>query len=310
MHKRVLIASSSLLALPAFESLKKKPGIDVVGLLSTPNRPKGRHGTPSPNELVENLADRQVQIWKPKDATDLMGVLESVRPDLVVVIAYGRLIKNAALEKVPLGWINLHFSLLPQYRGAAPVQRAILNGDDQFGVTVFRIDEGMDTGPVLVRERVEVESQWNASEILSHLAHVGVAAVDRGIDSLLAGDQGIPQSGPSSLAPKIDKKELRLDLRGGDEKVMRQIRAFTHTPGLWFTYRGRRHILTEAKRGAVQIDQGHLANLGGRAFIGTGGLSVEVVSVIPEGRREVSGGDWVRGLHFADGEVSNDGVDL
>lgn len=309
MVKKVLLASSSLLALPTYRALQSRSDLQIVGILSTPDRPKGRHGTPSPNELVEFLQGADAPIWKPDTAAEILATVRETKPDLVIVIAYGRLIRREALESVPLGWINLHFSLLPKFRGAAPVQRAILAGDENFGVTVFKLDEGMDTGPILVRRRVEVSAEMVASEILQRLAEEGSISVLEAVDSLLAGGSSETQTGESSLAPKISKHELRLDLNRSRLEVLRQVRAFTKVPGLWFSYKGRRHRVTAAKGSDQSISLAHIAHIDGSAVIGIKEGSLEILTIVPEGKREMSGSEWVRGLHLAEGAVSEDGID-
>ena len=309
MSKRVLLASSSLLALPTLHALKMRSDLEVVGILSTPDRPKGRHGTPSPNELVEHLSTDVLEIWKPNTPSEILNALDQAKPDLVVVIAYGRLIRREALEKVPLGWINLHFSLLPKFRGAAPVQRAILAGEDGFGVTVFKLDEGMDTGPTLVRQPVAISKDATSSEILQSLSEDGVISVLQAIDRLLKGDSPEEQSGEYSLAPKISKDELRLDLDRSHVEILRQIRAFTKAPGVWFTYKGKRHRVTSARGSSTRVPLARLASIDGNAHLGTKGGSVEILAIVPEGKREMAGGDWIRGLHLSDSGVSEDCVD-
>ena len=308
MSKRVLLASSSLLSLPTFHALKIRSDLEVVGILSTPDRPKGRHGTPSPNELVENLSSSRFDLWKPDTHSEILNSLDEAKPDLVVVIAYGRLIRKEALESVPLGWINLHFSLLPKFRGAAPVQRAILAGEDSFGVTVFKLDEGMDTGPILVRQPVVISKDATSSEILQRLSEDGAISVLQSIDRLLKGESPEDQSGESSLAPRISKEELRLDLDRSHVEILRQIRAFTKTPGVWFTYKGKRHRVTSARGSSTRVPLARLASIDGNAHLGTKDGSVEILAIVPEGKREMAGRDWIRGLHLSDGGVSEDSV--
>ena len=303
MRKRFLVASSSLLALPTLERLKRREDLEFLGLLTTPDRPKGRHGTPTPNELATALTAEPISIFKPTDETSMDGLLDELRPDLVVVIAYGRLIRKAALSKVPLGWINLHFSLLPAYRGAAPVQRALLAKEKIFGVTVFKLDEGMDTGPVIRQEKVTVEPRTAATDLLALMAEQGSEVISLAIDDLVAGREPYPQNGPSSLAPKIEKSELRLDLERNDEDLLAQILAFTRRPGVWFLLRGKRHIITKAKISPHNIPRGCISLLNNQALLGTSGLALEIERIIPEGRREMSGVEWLRGLRINDGDL-------
>lgn len=302
MKKRVLIASSSLLALPTFERLRERGDLDLLGLITTPDRAKGRHATPSPNELAASPVIQTLPIFKPADESSLNGFLDELEPDLIVVIAYGRLIRQSALDKVPLGWINLHFSLLPAYRGAAPVQRSLLAREERFGITVFKLDEGMDTGPIIRQERIDVAPGTNATDLLSEMAARGSDLITLAIDDLVAGLEPHPQSGPPSMAPKIAKPELRLNLDLEVEDLFAQIMAFTERPGVWFLLRGKRHIITRAKLSAEIVSPGCIGLIHNQALLGTGGRAIEIERIIPEGRREMSGVEWLRGLRLNEGD--------
>lgn len=309
MKKRVLLASSSLLSLPTYRALLGRSDLEVAGILSTPDRPKGRHGTPSPNELVDHLSSSDMQIWKPDTSSQILAAIDEIMPDLVIVIAYGRLIRRESLEAVPLGWINLHFSLLPRFRGAAPVQRAILAGDEDFGVTVFKLDEGMDTGPILVQRRVEIGEELVASEILPRLAEEGSVSILQAVDLLLEGRSPLSQSGESSLAPKINKEELRLNLSLNQVDLMRQVRAFTRAPGVWFIHKGKRHRVTSAIGSKQEVPLGRFAQVNGEAFLGTREGSLKILTIVPEGKREMTGGEWIRGLQLLEGATSDEGIE-
>lgn len=308
-RKRILLASSSLLALPTLQVLQTRSDLDLRGILTTPDKAKGRSGTPTPNELVQALTSYSLPIYKPEDEFALLELIDRIKPDLVMVIAYGRMIRRTALERVPLGWFNLHFSLLPRYRGAAPVQRALLDGGNDFGVTIFRIDEGMDTGPIFEQKSMEFSEESSATQILERLAVEGAGLIPALLTRIDRGDHGMAQQGPHSMAPKITKEQCRLNLDMDDEKVFNQLRALTERPGVWFLLNGRRHIITEARPTLEQVPLGYLSIRGGRALIGTSGRAVEVVTVVPEGKRRMSGVEWLRGRKLREGETSEDGID-
>jgi methionyl-tRNA formyltransferase len=302
MKLRVLLASSSNLALPLLRELERDPRIELLGVLSTPDKPKGRHGTPSPNELGLSLQSLGVPLWKPVTESELEGLIRSIAPDLVIVIAYGKLIKRSLIDSVPRGWINLHFSNLPSYRGAAPVQRALLHGEKDFGYSFFQIDEGMDTGPVYLQGGFMPEETSPATEILDELAARGASSLPEVISMILSGEKPVKQRGVSSLAPKISKEELRLESGIGVEGMLRQIRAFTRKPGVWFELSGRRCIITSARRSGDIRASASISFIEGRALVGCGDGSIEILRIKPEGKSEMSGADWLRGLHLSPGD--------
>lgn len=302
MKLRVLLASSSHLALPLLKVLEADSRMDFIGLLSTPDRSKGRHGTPSPNELVTSLSSRNIRIWTPETHEDLLDVVTTIQPDLVFVIAYGRLISRELIDAVPRGWINLHFSSLPSFRGAAPVQRSILAGEERFGFTYFRIDEGMDSGPIYLQQDYLPSKTASATEILEELAEMGSSALSEVVSMVMSEHDPWNQSGTPTFAPKISKNELKLDTQATADTMLRQIRAFTKSPGVWFELNGRRCIITSATFAEVAVASDSIAFIDNRALLGSGERSIEILRIKPEGKREMSGLEWLRGLHFAPGE--------
>lgn len=305
MKLRVLLASSSLLAKPLLNALNSDARVEMLGLLSTPDRPKGRHGTPTPNELVSDLAGTGIEIWRPKDQREIFELVRQQTPDLVIVIAYGKLIKAEAISLVRHGWINLHFSLLPAYRGAAPVQRSLLQGDEVFGLTFFKIDEGLDTGPIYLQEKVDFPDDLPATDILGELSKRASHRLADLISMIINGNEPTVQQGDASLAPKIEKNELALNLLANGDEMFKQIRAFTRKPGVWFLYAGKRCIITSGQKSSIAVEPGRIAFHEGRALLGAGRSSIEIVSMVPEGKREMSGPDWIRGMRFVDGESRN-----
>lgn len=305
---RVALASSSRLSLPTIEMLRRKADIEFLGLLTTPDRPKGRSGTSTPNELAEILAPSGLSIWKPSSNDEIHRWIKSVRPDLVVVIAYGRLITKETIEEVPNGWINLHFSLLPAYRGAAPVQRAILAGEREFGLTVFRIDQGMDTGPIYRQDIMMMHQNLPATDLLEALSGHGSELIEATLQDIANNVQPRAQEGTPSHAPKIEKSELHLDLSKAGDLVLRQFLAFTRKPGVWFTFNGKRHVVTSVAPSSEILPVGRIGVRKGRALIGTNEHAIEILSLIPEGRKEMTGMEWARGLRIGEDELSQEEI--
>jgi methionyl-tRNA formyltransferase len=305
---RVVVASSSPLALPTIEMLQRKASIELLGLLTTPDRPKGRSGKSTPNELAELIAPVGMKIWKPSSHEEIDEWIRHVQPDLVVVISYGRLITKQAIESVPHGWINLHFSLLPAYRGAAPVQRAILAGEPDFGLTVFQIDTGMDTGPIYRQEITQVEQNLPATQILETLSLAGAALIEATLQDVQNDVQPKAQEGSPSLAPKIQKAELHLDLSKSGDLVLRQFLAFTKRPGVWFSFNGKRHVVTSVAPSNDRVPVGRIGVRNNRVFLGTRDNAIEILTLIPEGRKEMTGIEWARGLRIGEDELSHEEI--
>lgn len=300
---RVAFASSSLLALPSVDFVASLSSVEVVGFISTPDRPKGRSGRPTSNEFARSIEERGHQVFKPNSDRELLEVLDSLKPNLVIVIAYGRMIKGEALSRPDLGWVNLHFSLLPAFRGAAPVQRTLIAGVEDFGFTIFKIDEGMDTGPYFVRESVEVGKDDCATEILDQLAKIAAASFESVILDLVSSRLPQRQIGDISIAPKIMKEELSLDLTGDGKELFQRIRGLTRKPGPWFFFRGKRIVINKARLVDDQVKPLNFSIDDGRLLLGLNGLTLSLDSLTPEGRREMTGIEFAHGLRLAENHL-------
>lgn len=300
---RVAIASSSPLALPTVEKVSVLSEVNLVGFISNPDRPKGRSGRPTANEFAEAISKRELPVHKPESDEELNDAIASLKPDLVIVIAYGRIVKRDALQMPKFGWVNLHFSMLPAFRGAAPVQRTLMAGSRDFGFTIFRLDEGMDTGPFFVREKVEMNSSLCATEVLEHLAGVAADRFEQVIGDLLNSRSPQEQRGDGSLAPKIRKEELFLDLSGDGRELFQRIQGLTRKPGPWFRYEDKRIVINKAVVAEEEVVPLHFMAKGDRFLLGLNGLTIELISLTPEGRREMNGIDFARGSRLPDGQL-------
>jgi methionyl-tRNA formyltransferase len=283
---------------------------EVVAVVTRPDRPRDRRGgTPQPSPVKQAAQAAGLPVLEPPGGRDpeLPGRLAALEADIGVSCAFGYLLPDPVLAAFPRGIINLHFSLLPAYRGAAPVQRALLDGVEVTGVTTFVIDAGMDTGPLLLAAEVPVQDGEDAGALTMRLAEVGARLTVETLDALEAG-QVAPRPQPAegvSLAPKVTAEEARLDFARPAGWLADAVRAFTPAPGAWTTHRGRRLKITRADPAdaLTGLDPGRLAaGPDGRLLVGTGDGVLELVEVRPEGRRAMSGAEFARGARLGPDE--------
>ena len=256
--------------------------------------------TPSP------VAERAAELGLPVLPATRLGSAETAaiaaaEPDLGVIVAYGGLVRSPLLETPRFGWINVHFSLLPRWRGAAPVQRAVIAGDDVTGVSVFRLDAGLDTGPLFAQRSTSIGALETAGNLLERLARIGADVLAGVVDDIAAGTAvAEPQSGAATLAPKLELVDGRIDWSEDAGSVLARIRGVTPEPGAFTDVAGAgtRLKVLEAAQGyeAASLAPGVLLALGGRVLVGTGDRPVELVTVLPAGRARMPAAAWARGL--------------
>ena len=236
----------------------------------------------------------------PREA-DFQQRLREIAPDCCPVVAYGALVPRPVLDVPRLGWVNLHFSLLPAWRGAAPVQHALLAGDDTTGASVFLLEEGLDTGPVYGVLTEVVRPTDTSADLLERLATAGAGLLVRVLDGLEAGAlQAVPQPADGvSLAPKITVDDARVDWSAPALRVDRLVRACTPAPGAWTTLRGKRVKLGPVTVTDQQLPPGVLDG----DLVGTATTAVRLGEVRPEGKGAMRAADWVRGLRLEPGEA-------
>ncbi|HYN19248.1 MAG TPA: methionyl-tRNA formyltransferase [Actinomycetes bacterium] len=312
---RVVYLGTPAAAVPPLEALLAS-GHQVVVVVTRPDRPRDRRsGTPLPSPVKQVAQAAGVPVLEPPGGRDpeLPGRLAGSGADIGVACAFGYLLPDPVLAALPRGIVNLHFSLLPAYRGAAPVQRALLDGVEVTGVTTFVIDAGMDTGPMLLAAEVRVHPEEDAGALTARLAEVGAQLVLETLDALESG-QVEPRAQPEagvSLAPKVRPEEAKLDFTRPATWLANAVRAFTPAPGAWTTHRGRRLKVSRAAlagpggpgEGTGQLDPGRLAvDPGGRLLVGTADSALELVELRPEGRKAMSGAEFARGARLGPDE--------
>ncbi|HEX8861206.1 MAG TPA: methionyl-tRNA formyltransferase, partial [Actinomycetes bacterium] len=231
-------------AVAPLEALLASERHQVVAVVTRPDKPRDRRGgAPAPSPVKRVAVQVGIPVLQPRGGRDpeFPAALAATGADIGVSCAFGYLLPPAVLAALPRGIINLHFSLLPAYRGAAPVQRALLDGVERTGVCTFQIDEGMDTGPLLGCREMAVLDGDDAGSLTARLAEVGADLVLETLDGLQAGTlRARPQPAGGGLAPKVDPAEARLDFKEPVRRLVAAVRAFTPSPGAWTTFRGRR----------------------------------------------------------------------
>lgn len=299
---KVLFAGTPEVAVPSLEALVSA-GFDVVGVLTREDAPVGRKKIMTPSVVAQRAEDLGLKVIKANRFNEaLADQLKALAPDVAAVVAFGVILPKYALDIPQHGWINLHFSLLPAWRGAAPVQHAIMNGDDITGASTFRIDEGLDTGGVLGTLTEEIRPEDTSGELLGRLAQSGAVLLTQTLSGLDAGAlTAVPQQGDVSLAPKISLDDARIDWNAPALVIRRRINGVTPAPGAWTTLDGQRFKIAETfpapdvrelEPGVVLIEGGKKP----RAVVGTGSYGLELVTVQPPGKKMMAAADWARGL--------------
>jgi methionyl-tRNA formyltransferase len=274
----------------------------VAAVVTRPDRPAGRGQKPRPSPVKLLARSRGIEVIEPAkpSAPEFIAALRALAPDVVVVVAYGRLLPDAVLGIPPHGCINAHPSLLPHLRGAAPIERAILRGDQETGVTIMRINERMDAGDVLMAERVPIGARTDAAALRDALASVAARLLVSALDALAAGRAAFAPQDESlaTYAPPLSTEEARIDWAQPAVVLDRAIRAFHPAPGAFTFDRGRRLKIRSAlaRPGPAEGEPGTVLELAGDGMLvacGEGALLVETVQ--PEGRRPMSAAEYARG---------------
>jgi len=299
---RLVFFGTPEFAVPSLRALREE-GFDVAAVVTQPDRPKGRHHAhlvPSPVK-VEALEEKLpvLQPARPNEP-EFLNQLQELRPDLGVVVGYGHILKPALFDLPPKGMINVHASLLPKLRGAAPIEHAILNGMEETGVSIMQLDTGMDKGPVFLRVFTPIAADENAGELTTRLAELGALALIEAL-SLIA--SGAAESEPqdeslASYAHKLTPELARIQWDHSAEMVSRQVRALDPRVGARTTLRGRM-VKLFGPRPADEWEEherpGGIIETSPALVVATGSGALQFLDVQPEGRSRMAAADWIRG---------------
>ena len=296
---RIIFMGSPQFAVPSLDALVQD-GQEVVAVYCQPPRPAGRGKSERKTAVQERAEELRIEVRTPRTLRD-EGEQErfrELRADLAIVAAYGLILPKAILEAPPRGCINVHASLLPRWRGAAPVQRAILAGDEWTGVTIMKMDEGLDTGPMLLKRELRIDRK-NAGQVTKELAGLGADALIEWLNR-----PTLPQAQPENgvtYASKIDKAEARLDWTRPAVELERQVRAFNPVPGAWFEASGERLKLLEAEIGEGSGIPGEV--LDEHLTIASGSGTIRPTTIQRAGRGPMSTEELLRGFRLPKGSV-------
>ena len=308
---RIVFCGTPEFAVPSLRRLAAEPGISVEAVITQPDRPRGRGQRVSGSAVKEAALAADLHVYQPEKikSDSAQDFLKRVAPDAVIIIAYGQIVPARLLTIPRLGWLNLHASLLPRYRGAAPIHWAIANGETVTGLTTMQIDAGMDTGPILQQRELEIGPAETAPELAARMSEIGANLV---VESLLRFDRGEispqPQDSQKASYAKILKKEDgQIDWALNAKQIYNRMRGFTFWPGSYATFRGQTCHLwgrpaTRGAAGAI-VTPGEIVPSTKEIYIVCGeGTCIRLEALQIEGRKKLSSREFANGARLATGE--------
>jgi len=298
---RLGVAATPEVALPTLNWLQSS-GHALVRVISQPDKPSGRGQEMHSSPVSQWAKANSIELNNPATVAEIDNALSDL--DLLITIGYGRILPAQTLSIPMHGCINLHFSLLPKFRGAAPVQRAIESGESESGVTVFALDPGMDTGPIYTSITVPIEPTMRSFELLEKLSVIGVTAIEDALIAIESGIAPVAQTGQASIASKITREEAALDWNASSKTLHNKIRAFYPQPQAWTNFRGQPLKISSAKISGsdIKLEPGELRVVENECLIGTGDACLVLEKLTPAGKKEMSALDWSRGARFESSE--------
>ncbi|KAB1989522.1 methionyl-tRNA formyltransferase [Streptomyces triticiradicis] len=305
---KLVFAGTPEVAVPALDALIASGRHEVAAVVTRPDAPagRGRHLVASPvAKRAEEAGIEVLKPLKPRDE-DFLARLREIAPDCCPVVAYGALLPRVALDIPSQGWVNLHFSLLPAWRGAAPVQHAIMAGDEITGATTFLIEEGLDSGPVYGTVTEEIRPTDTSGDLLTRLAFAGSGLLAATMDGIEDGTlKAVPQPADGiSTASKITVEDAHIDWAAPALRVDRMVRGCTPAPGAWTVFRAERLKLIQVATVPDRTDlaPGELSVAKNNVYVGTGSYAVELLWVQAQGKKPMRAADWARGVRIPSGE--------
>jgi methionyl-tRNA formyltransferase len=302
---RLAVAATPQVAIPTLEYFLTSEH-ELVRIFTTTDKQAGRGRSLTASEVAHWAEARGIECLKVERSSEMLAHLDDV--DCVVTIAFGILLPPEVLDMPTHGFINLHFSILPAWRGAAPVQRAIEYGDNHLGISVFKLDPGMDTGPIYAQKSFLRDPQMRSKEALDFLAGEGVSLIAKTLEDILKGIEPVVQASEGvSQAKKLSKAEALIDWNFSNEVIHRKISAFYPNPIAYTSFRGESLKITRS-RIPLDLSSNPVPSAGewviekDRVLIGTGQSPLEILQLIPQGKSEMSASDWARGARINPGE--------
>ena len=301
---RVVFAGTPEVALPALDAVAASDH-ELVGVVTRPDAPAGRGRKLVASPVAQRAEELGLPVLKPDHPRDpdFQEALRALVPDCCPVVAYGAMLPQSALDIPPLGWVNLHFSVLPAWRGAAPVQHAIWAGDEVSGATTFRIVKELDAGPTFGLMTETIRPRDTAGDLLGRLAEGGSGLLVATLDGIEDGSLEAREQHPEglSLAPKITVEDARIDWSEHAVAIDRRIRACAPFPGAWSTHEGERIKIGPVTPVDVDLAPGVLEVTRTAVLVGAGTFAVQLGEVKANGRKQMLAADWARGVRLEPG---------
>ena len=296
---KILVASTSLIARPLASALKHNQNHELVGIVTSQDKAVGRGLSVTSNPLAVWAKEEEIEVFKPENMDDFELLITTSKVDLIITISYGQIITPRLLSLPKFGWLNVHFSVLPKFRGAAPVQRAILSGDETTGVSVFELDQGLDTGAVYKVLEVPLKADATTEDVLIELSELGAGLAVETLSMISKGLLPTPQSEVGvSYAAKFNKADGQIIWDSPSEHIYNLYRALHNNPGV-LTMLGELRLKIERlkptivnktlKCGEVLIDTEML-------IVGTASGAIEILNLTPAGRVSMTASEFIRGL--------------
>lgn len=294
---RIVFMGTPDFAVPTLERLIEKH--EVVGVFTQPDKPKGRHMTLTPSDVKVCATNHNIPVFQPESLKhgEAMPILEDLKPDVIVVAAYGQILKSDVLDFPKYGCINAHGSILPKYRGAAPIQRAVIDGEAESGVTSMKMGEGLDTGDMLITKKVTIGENETAGELFDRLAALAADVIEETLDNI---ESIVPQKQDDSLstyAKMLSRDDCPIDWSKDAQTIHNQIRGLNPWPTATTTLNSvvfKIHMshLTQTKSdkapGTITVDKDKL-------FVATGDKELEIIEIQPQGGKRMPVADYLRG---------------
>lgn len=309
---RIVFCGTPEFGVPTLQALVANPKFSVEAVVTQPDRPRGRGQQVSASPVKEAAAAAGARIYQPESVKtdEARDFFTETKPEAAVIIAYGQIIPRRLLEIPRLGWLNLHASLLPKYRGAAPIAWAIINGESKTGLTTMRLDPGLDTGPILMQREIEIGSDETAPELAARMAEMGALLVVESLVKLERGEiEPIPQDASrASYAPILTKEHGRIDWGQTAAEIYNRVRGLAPWPGAFTMFRGRlcqvwgRPVASQTETKSGREPGCAILTEGGIEVACGEGTRLELEAVQVEGRKRISAREFANGARLASGE--------
>ncbi|MFA4941260.1 MAG: methionyl-tRNA formyltransferase [Patescibacteria group bacterium] len=307
---KIIFAGTPDFAIPSFQSLINENNFEILAVITQPDKKQGRKQILSPTPVKITAENYKIAVWQPEKIKEYEKEIIKANPDLGVVIAYGQIIPQDILDIPRYGWINIHASLLPKYRGAACVQAAILAGDQETGITIMKIDKGLDTGPILKQTKIKINKEDTAETLSDKLAKLGAEIIVETLKNYISGKikPKNQSNSESTYVPTLSKADGKIDWQKNAEEIERMTRALNPWPGTWTELNGKKIKIISAFPNILKINKYKI----GETFLSDGKLAVQcgqnallIKRLQLEGKKETTAEEFLRGHKENIGQIFN-----